>query len=195
MFGLKDKRGKRRKVILGETLIDAQYGVVLAAMDFEWTCRRAILALSNKPTVKIYETFIEGYAAFKGLEKAWNSEVVPMVKGACSLPDLLKNKVSWKCVTDAMLCRNVVVHGTESRVTDKECRWAVCVLEAACDVIATFVEGHGADIFKPINRRRSRKDIDEVSNGGRRLEEWHARVAEQIAKYDGNHWIRTGSIC
>ena len=196
MFDLKDKRGKRRRIILGTAQIDAQYGVVLAAMDFEWTCRRAILALSHKLTVMIYEKFIEDYSSLKGLEKAWNSEVVPVVKDACSLPDLLvSKKVQWECVKDAMKCRNAVVHGTESRVSDKECRWAVWVLENACDVIAAFVEGQGGSIFKPINRRRSRKEIEEVSNGGRRLEEWHARIAERIAKCDENHWIRTGSIC
>lgn len=51
MFDLKDKRGKHRIIIFGEGQIDPQYGVVLATMDLEWTCRRAILALSNKPTV------------------------------------------------------------------------------------------------------------------------------------------------
>lgn len=195
MFDLKDKRGKRRRIILGEAQIDAQYGVVLAAMDFEWTCRRAVLALSHKPTVVIYEKFIENFSSLKGLEAAWDSEVVPVVKGACSLPDLLVNKVQWECVKDAMQCRNAVVHGTESRVSVKECRWAVCVLEDACDVIAAFVEGQGGSIFKLINRRRSRREIEEVSKGGRRLEEWHTRIAERIAKYDENHWIRTGSIC
>ena len=58
MFDLSDKRGKRRRVILGEAQIDAQRGVVLAAMDFEWTCRRAILALSKTPTVELYEKYI-----------------------------------------------------------------------------------------------------------------------------------------
>jgi len=195
MFDLADKRIKRRRIILGEAQIDAQHGVVLAAMDFEWTCRRAILALSKNPTVVIYEKYIEDYSAFKGIAKAWNSEVVPVVKGARPLPDLLGDKVPWKCVNDAMRCRNMVVHGTENRVTDKECRWSVCILEDACDVVAQFAEEHNGKIFEPINRRRSKKAIGEVSNGGRKLKEWHACIAERIAKYDENHWIRTGLIC
>ena len=195
MFDLNDTRVKRRKVIFGEAQIDARHGVVLAAMDFEWTCRRAILALSKKPTVVLYEKFIGDYPAFKGLAKAWDSEVVPTVNGARPLPALLGDKVSWQCVDDAMQCRNAVVHGTENRVADKECRWAVCILEDACDVVAQFAEENNGKIFEPINRRRSKKAIEEETKGGKRLKDWHNRVEAQIAKYDERHWINTGAIC
>ena len=160
MFDLNDTRIKRKKVIFGEAQIDAQHGVLLAAVDFEWTCRRAILALSKKPTVELYEKYIGDYSAFQGLARAWDSEVVSVVEGAPSLPALLGDKVSWQCVKDAMQCRNAVVHGTENRVSDMECRWAVCILEDECDVVAQFAEGHNGKIFKPINRRRSKKAIE-----------------------------------
>lgn len=195
MFDLADKRIKRRRIILGEAQIDAQHGVVLAAMDFEWTCRRAILALSKKPTVELYERYIGDYSAFKGLANAWNAEVLPTVDGAPPLPALLGDKVSWQCVQDAMQCRNAVVHGTENRVADKECRWAVCILEDACDVVAQFAEEHNGKIFKPINRRRSKKAIEEETKGGKRLKDWRNRVKAQMAKYDEHHWIKTGAIC
>ncbi|MBR4637023.1 MAG: hypothetical protein IKO81_00045 [Bacteroidales bacterium] len=194
MFSLNDKRGKRRRIIFGEAQIDPQYGVVLAAMDFEWTCRRAILALSKKPTVVLYEKFIKDYSAFGGLERAWTSEVLPSVKDACNLRDLMNKKMRWEWVCDAMLCRNVIVHGTESRVSDKESRWAVCVLEDACDAVVAYVEEQGKDIFKSINRRRSKKEIDKVSNDGKKLKAWHERVGKQIAKYGEHHWIREGMI-
>ncbi|MBQ6011482.1 MAG: hypothetical protein IJL17_23325 [Kiritimatiellae bacterium] len=195
MFDLNDKRDKRRRVILGKAQIDARHGVLLAAMDFEWTCRRAILALSKKPTVVLYEKYIEDYSAFKGLEKAWSSEVVSAVNGAPPLSALLGDKVSWQCVKDAMQCRNAVVHGTENRVTDKECRWAVCILEDACDIVVQFAEEHNGKIFEPINRRRSKKAIEEETKGGKRLKDWHNRVEAQIAKYDERHWIKTSVIC
>ena len=195
MFDLNDTRGKRRRVILGEAQIDAQCGVVLAAMDFEWTCRRAILALSKKPTVELYEKYIGDYSGFKGLANAWNSEVLPAVDGVPPLPALLGDKVSWQCVQDAMQCRNAVVHGTENRVRDKECRWAVCILEDACDVVAQFAEEHNGKIFKPISRRRSKRAIEEETKGGKRLKDWHNRVEAQMAKYDEHHWIKTGAIC
>ena len=194
MFDLSDKRGRRRRVILGEAQIDAQRGVVLAAMDFGWTCRRAILALSKKPTVELYEKYIGDYSGFKGLANAWNTEVLPAVDGVPPLPALLGDKVSWQCVQDAMQCRNAVVHGTENRVSDKECRWAVCILEDACDVVAQFAEEHNGKIFKPISRRRSKRAIEEETKGGKRLKDWHNRVKAQMAKYDEHHWIKTGAI-
>ena len=195
MLNLKDKRVKRRKKVFGKAQFDPQEGVLWAAMDFEWTCRRAILALSKKPTVILYEKFIDGYASFGGLEKAREVEVLPAIKGACSLPNLVSRVVQWGCVRDAMRCRNAVIHGTENRVTDKECRWSVCVLEDACDAVASFVEEHGGNIFESINRRRSQKAIAKESSGGKTLKAWHDRVDEQIAKYEESHWIRTGMIC
>lgn len=62
MFDLSDKRGKRRRIIFGEAQIDAQKGVVMAAIDFEWTCRRAVLALSKNPAVNIYDKFLKELA-------------------------------------------------------------------------------------------------------------------------------------
>ena len=194
MFDLKDRRGKRRRVIFGHAQLDAKYGVVLAAMDFEWTCRRAILALSKKPTVVIYEKFTDDYSAFRGLAKAWQAEVLPVVEGACTLQDLVNKKGSWNSVYDAMQCRNVIVHGTKSRVNEKECRWAVCVLEDACDVISLFVEEHGKSIFERIGRARSRNEMAEESKGGKNLRLWHERVGKEIAKYDAHHWIKTVMI-
>lgn len=194
MFDLSDKRSKRRKTIMGYAQMDAQHGVLLAAMDFEWTCRRAILALSKTPTVMIYDKFIKDYVAFNGLLEAWKAEVLPSVDGAVNLPDLLNKKLAWSWVCDAMMCRNVIVHGTESRVSNMECRWAVLVLEKACDVIASYVAECGKDIFVRISRPRSRKKLAEVTDGGKKMIAWRARVGQLIAKFGEGHWIKTGEV-
>ena len=195
MFDLNDTRVKRRKVIFGEAQIDAQHGVLLAAVDFEWTCRRAVLALSHTPTVVLYEKFTKDYSSFSGIEKAWKTEVMPVSKDICSLPDLLNKKTHWEWVIDAMKCRNAIIHGTESRVKDTECRWAVCVLEDACDEVAEFVRGKGKSIFKRIGRARTKKELAQESTLGKRLREWKGRVGSQIDKFSESHWIRTGEIC
>lgn len=194
MFDLSDKRSKRRKTILGYAQMDAQHGVLLAAMDFEWTCRRAILALSKTPTVIIYDKFINGYEAFDGLLKAWKEEVLTSLDGAANLPDLLNKKIAWSWVSDAMMCRNIIVHGTETRVSDKECRWAVFVLEKACDVIASYVTECGKDLFVRISRPRSKKELADVSDGGKKMIAWRARVGQLVAKFGEGHWIKTGEV-
>lgn len=195
MFDLNDKRQKRRKTIVGYAQMDAKHGVILAAMDFEWTCRRAILALSRKPTVVLYEKFIEDYSAFRGLTKAWREEVMPNISSAITLQNLVSRKIHWNLVCAAMQCRNVIIHGTESRVADPECRWAVCALEDACDVVASFVEEHNSkSIFETISRRRTKKEIAGETAAGKKLKSWRDLVGGQIAKYDECHWIRTGVV-
>lgn len=197
MFDLSDNRNKRRKTILGYAHFDPGMGVVLAAMDFEWTCRRAIVALSGTPTVTLYERFFHRYTSLKKLQDAWKDEVLPQLKTKCSLEDVTcQNVMTWDQVTDAMKCRNVVVHGTESRVFAQECRWAVCVLEDACDNVATFVEAQcgGKGIFRRISRSRSEALRGQLSDEGKQLKDWHLRIKKQISRYDECHWIRTGKM-
>lgn len=197
MFDLSDKRNKRRKTILGCAHFDPGLGVVLAALDFEWTCRKAIVALSGTPTVTLYERFFNRYISLKKLTEAWNVEVMPNLAHKCSLNDVVcTNGITLNQVLDAMKCRNVVVHGTESRVFAQECRWAVCMLEDACDNVAAFVEaqGGGKTIFKRISRSRPKAMRSQLSNDGRELQNWHGRIQRQIAQYDKGHWIRTGEL-
>ena len=75
MFTLCNKRDKRRKTIAGYAEIDIQLGVLLAAVDFEWTCRRAILALSKNPTVTIRQKFSTDYRSFGGLKIGWEKQI------------------------------------------------------------------------------------------------------------------------
>lgn len=197
MFDLSDKRNKRRKTILGYAHFDPGMGVVLAAMDFEWTCRRAIVALSGTPTATLYERFFNRYTSLKKLTNAWRDEVLPHLKTQCSLDDVVcQNRVTLEQVKDAMQCRNVVVHGTESRTFAQECRWAVCVLENACDNVIAFVhaQGAGKDIFKRISRPRPNTQMWQISDDGKKLQDWHGRIQKQIARYDKRHWVRTGEM-
>ena len=197
MFDLSDKRNKRRKTIFGYAHFDPGMGVVLAAMDFEWTCRRAILALSKTPTTILYEKYFKGYTTSKKLNEAWDSEVLPYLQPKCSLDEVVcKNGIILQQVLDAMQCRNVVVHGTESRVSAQECRWAVCLLEYACDNVATFVheQGDGKDIFKRISRARTKTELVQDSEEGKKLRAWHDRIQKQIARCGATHWIRTGKM-
>lgn len=180
---------------MGYAQMDAKHGVILAAMDFEWTCRRAILALSKNPTVVLHEKFIEDYSAFRGLPKAWREEVMPNLKCPITLQDLVGRRIHWNLVRAAMQCRNVIVHGTESRVSDQECRWAVCVLEDACDAVAPFVEEQDSKgIFELISRRRPKKEMERETSAGKKLKLWRDLVGGQIAKYDDCHWIKTGVV-
>lgn len=197
MFDLSDKRTKRRKTILGHAHFDPGLGVVLAAMDFEWTCRRAIVALSETPTTILYERFFSRYTSLRKLGKAWDDEVLPHLKHKKSLVNVVCQKeITLQQVKDAMQCRNVVVHGTESRAFAQECRWAACLLEDACDNVASFVEaqGGGKTIFKRISRARPKTLRGQLAEDGKKLQEWHGRIQQQIDKLEECDWIRTGEM-
>jgi hypothetical protein len=87
---------------------DAAVGLILAAVDFEWTVRRAILALGKNPTKQIK---IEVLAKSKnsGLDhykKCWRTEVFPIY--SIGLPDFIDG---WQSLKNAFELRNRLVHG------------------------------------------------------------------------------------
>ena len=184
MFTLFDKRDKRRKTIAGYAEIDIQLGVLLAAVDFEWTCRRAILALSKNPTVTIRQKFSTEYRCFGGLQKGWENEV----NDKDSLDSIfVKTAISWDQIADAMKIRNEIVHGSGDRTSLKEGRYAVYVLETACDILVEYVKDAGKDLFGRISRPRAKKK-DELRNEDKR-KELSKKMRNSALRLGENHWV------
>jgi hypothetical protein len=185
MFTLFDKRDKRRKTIAGYAEIDIQLGVLLAAVDFEWTCRRAILALSKNPTVTIRQKFSTDYRSFGGLKIGWENEV----DDKKSLDSVFSGTaISWSQIDDAMEIRNEIVHGSGDKTSLKEGRYAVYVLETACDILVEYVKVADKDLFKRISRSRSRKMIEEVQDENVRIE-LRKRMRNSASRLGENHWV------
>jgi hypothetical protein len=70
----------------------------------------------------------------------------------------------------------------------KEGRYAVYVLETACDILVEYVKVADKDLFKRISRSRSRKMIEEVQDENVRIE-LRKRMRNSASRLGENHWI------
>jgi len=186
MFDLSDNREKRRCVIAGYAEVDIQLGVILAAVDFEWTCRRAILALSKTPTVILREKFASDYAAFCGLCEGWKCEL----SDHPSLDDIFRTaRVSWSQISDAMDVRNAIVHGSGDQVNRRNGRFAIYILETACDVLSEYVIKNKKNILDRISRPRKKGIIAIETKVRKKSKLRDERIVAIVRKLGEKHWI------
>jgi len=189
MFKVTDSRNKRRKAVIGHAEMDVALGVLLAAVDFEWTCRRVILKFSKHDAGFLKEKFTKDYAAFGGLTKGWANEVQPYIRGKEKLSEVFdrwavscgkfKRPVAWSLVGDAMAYRNLIVHGSECNINRHEGRCAVFVLESACDILARFALENGKNLFSRIRR-----------NGARTEQNHQVQIKKLVTTLGKNHWVQ-----
>lgn len=186
MFDLSDDREKRRRVIAGYAEVDIRLGVILAAVDFEWTCRRTILALSKTPTVTLREKFTSDYASFSGLSKGWNAELASL----SSIEDVFRpTRISWSQIADAMDVRNAIVHGSGDQIDRREGRYAVYILETACDALSDFALSHKKDLFRRISRPRKKEIIELETAEQKKRNDRIERIGAIAKKLGERHWV------
>lgn len=155
MFLVNDTREKRTEKIRKFMDLDISIAVIIAAADFEWTCRRCILALGKSPTKQMKET---GGVLFRcnGLDKyknAWKQEVQP-IHGK-SLPQVIHEWEFFK--TSGFPLRHKLVHGI-SGTTGREygMKAVESILSASID-LTNFAESHEEPIYgRKIVRRIAR---------------------------------------
>jgi len=134
----------RRFVHEGEPVI----AVLLAAADFEWTVRRAILSLgrSPRPTIHALLGKCSGLDAYKD---AWRDEVTPSHQKR--LPALV---LSWDDFRAAFDLRNKLIHGVQGTTGRAFAERRVERILAASAAIATFTSEHGFSVFSRLPARR-----------------------------------------
>lgn len=167
MFLVSDGRTNRKRMIAKYAADDIAVGVVLAALDFEWTCRRCILALGSEPTMEMKKDFVDQKWFGKELKSAWEEKVRGRVSGM-TLPDVFnvwakENHpcyVAWQDIDHAFDLRNRLVHGAAGTVSVKDGRTCINVFEIANDILCEFVIKEGGlderSIFKRIVRYGTR---------------------------------------
>lgn len=108
MFHVNDTQQQRHERIQNfNTQKDILLGLILSAIDFEWTVRRAIIILGYRPNkIILSESLLKCHGA-ENYKKAWKAEVYPYrKKGIC---DVISN---WSDLRGkAFELRNRVVHG------------------------------------------------------------------------------------
>jgi hypothetical protein len=141
MFTYKETVQKRREKIEGFLTKDlSAVAVIMAAANFEWTLRRAILALGKKPTA-ILRKKIEKTSNINRYKDLWKEEVVEGVKG---LPAVIPE---WADLRESYKIRNELVHGNKGTTGLGYARKRVDVFLSAAEALNQYVISKGAAIY------------------------------------------------
>ncbi len=125
--------------------------VIMAAANFEWTLRRAILALGKKPTAVLRKE-IEKTSGIDRYRDQWKNEVVAGVKG---VPAVIPE---WADLKEAYKLRHELVHGNKGTTGLGYARKRVETLLSASEALNQYVTAKGAVIYgKKIRRVKKRK--------------------------------------
>lgn len=153
MFLVQDSslsREERIKQFLAE---DASLSSLLAVIHFEWTVRRAIIALGTSPNVVVRAKL----AKCHGLDKykdVWKDEVfLNEQREVKRLSDVVKN---WEGLGRAFRLRHRLVHGATSCGTDYARERVYWALDATNDV-RTVCAGNGINLDARLPVRRCTK--------------------------------------
>ena len=148
MFFVKDSSSSREQRILVMSKEDASISLLLSAIHFEWTIRRAIIALGSSPNVEVREK-LENCHGLSGYKKLWKEEVFPRV--GKKLPEIVAN---WEGLTKTFRLRNKLIHGVYPCGEDYAMEKMQFAIEA-CKSIRRLSNSHNVDldVRLPIRRK------------------------------------------
>lgn len=157
MFLVSDSQQSRHDLIKSFLKDDsATIAVILAAIDFEWTIRRAILALGCSPTKHIRLVVLGkqkgGPDAYK---KAWNDE--PFKFLGKRIDEAIPH---WSRLTDPVLgalrLRNQIVHGVRGSVSVQLATDKVRDFLKASRCLEKLAQENNTSLYRKIVRRKTR---------------------------------------
>ena len=152
MFLVNDTLAERHEQIRS---LEPFIGVILAAADFEWTVRRAILALGTRPTKDIRQDVLGRVSGLERYKNAWKEEVYPRL--GKHLAEIIPQ---WEFFsTDAYKLRNRLVHGVKGTVGEDYARERMESILAASRALNDFAETLGEPLYgRAIRRLKSREE-------------------------------------
>lgn len=128
--------------------------VILAAADFEWTVRRAILALGRSPNADIRTGVLAWCSCLDKYRDAWKAEVKP--RFGQGLPEVITD---WNGFKKSFELRHRLVHGVVGTTGLNYATTRVeSILQGSAD-LAAFATANGIDLFArlPVRKRRVAK--------------------------------------
>lgn len=151
MFLVKDSSPLREERILQMLTEDASLSLLLSVIHFEWTIRRAIIALGVSPNVEIREKLKEKRGGIDGYKQVWKEEVFIRINKR--LPEIVTN---WENLKKAFKLRNKLIHGISSCSQDYAMDKANCVIESSRQIreIVAYYEIN-LDSRLPIRKKRT----------------------------------------
>jgi hypothetical protein len=154
MFLVNDTQSVRHARIRQFAGREITIGALLAAIDFEWTIRRVILACGVSPTRHIRQVVLDKCHGLDAYKSAWTGEVFP--RHGVRLPSLLDG---WQFLkNEAMPLRHKLTHGVQGTTGSS---YAIPRREALLDAavaLAEFSKSKGADVYARLPIRRKSLD-------------------------------------
>lgn len=130
---------KIRSFLPGEPVM----AILLAAVDFEWTVRRAIIALGTNSNKTIREVVLKHCHGPDHYKEAWKTEV--KLRFGKGLADVVQN---WNELQGtAFILRNRVVHGIRGMPSSRKTSEAVEIFLQASSCIAKFAVVNHVPLF------------------------------------------------
>jgi len=142
MFLASERSHHRESKIRSLTTRDPSIGLVLAAVNFEWTVSRAVLFISVTPNKALREKMAQYYSP-DSYKRLWREEVCRNISGSPPLPRLIRH---WPKVLDGFHARNVLVHGKD-RYTAKMANPHINALLDAARDIDSYCESIGKPLY------------------------------------------------
>jgi len=155
MFLINDSIQVRHKKIRSFLADEPTIAVLLAVTDFEWTVRRAILALGRSNTSALnYRFKTENTAGPDRLKEIWKDEVKPRFG-----EDLTAVVPRWQTLKEkAIILRNKLIHGLQGTTGKSYAQRMVEVILSASTAVTEYAEAKGERIYgRKIIRLKNRK--------------------------------------
>jgi len=147
MFQVREKREDREKRIHSFLEQDAAIAVLLAAIHFEWSVKRAILKLSSTPTVELRKALVNVFR-LDSYKEAWRQHV--------NAPRLTSVITNWQDVKIAFKLRNQIVHGTGG-CSARYAAPRVRALIAAARDVGDYTRSQGHDLYSRLAARKNKR--------------------------------------
>jgi len=128
--------------------------VLLAAADFEWTVRRAILALGTSPNADIRSKVLSRCSGLEKYKEAWTREVKQQ-RGKC-LKEVVSN---WDEFKEAYKLRHTLVHGVAGTTGRDYAEVRINRILAASAAVCAYSLDQGIDLYSrlPVRQRPRKK--------------------------------------
>ncbi|WP_017294009.1 hypothetical protein [Geminocystis herdmanii] len=134
---------------------DASLSLLLAIIHFEWTVRRAIIALGTSPNVEIRKKLRDCHGAEK-YKAVWKDEVFPQKNKR--LPEVVTD---WEGLLKAWSLRHRLIHGASSCGKDYAKDKVISALHASKD-IRDFASSNKVDLDArlPVKKKKLELSVD-----------------------------------
>jgi len=178
MFLVSDSADRREERIRGFIEDDPGIAALLAAAHFEWTVRRAIIALAHEPNADVRARLrrCHGLRAFKD---AWREFVAP--RRGSRLAAVVRDGGALK---EGYELRNRLIHGVQACTSEYAIPRVQALLAAAAD-IRQFAQEQGIDLHDRLPVRRRPRGAGRAPAKEDQIQDEHWYTLSQMAKATG----------